>query len=73
MKLSSYPLLAKEWHPTKNGELTLDDFTRGSNKKVQWLCNKSHSYEQCINDRTGKQQQGCPFCEGKTLNYNLFN
>ncbi len=24
MKLSSYPHLVKEWHPTKNGELTPD-------------------------------------------------
>jgi len=68
-----FPEIAKEWHPTKNGELTPDDFTRGSNKKVWWLCNKSHSYEQRINDRTGKQQQGCPYCAGKkTLNYDLF-
>jgi len=33
MKLSSYPHLVKEWHPTKNGELTPNDFTHGSDKK----------------------------------------
>ena len=32
--LSSYPHLVKEWHPTKNGELTPNDFTHGSGKKV---------------------------------------
>jgi hypothetical protein len=37
MKLSSIPHLVKEWHPTKNGDLTPDDFTHGSNKKVWWL------------------------------------
>ena len=25
--------LAKEWHPTKNGDLTPNDVTSGSNKK----------------------------------------
>ena len=73
MKLTSYPHLVKEWHPTKNGELTPNDFIHGSDKKVWWLCNKSHSYEQRINDRTGKQQQGCPYCAGKrTLNYDFW-
>ena len=68
-----FPKIAKEWHPTKNGVLAPKDFTRGSNKKVWWLCNKGHSYQQIINDRTGKQRQGCPYCAGKkTLNYDLF-
>tara|TARA_B110000285_G_scaffold180449_1_gene203483 strand:+ start:85 stop:225 length:141 start_codon:yes stop_codon:yes gene_type:complete len=30
------PELAEEWHPTKNGELTPFDVTKGSNKKVWW-------------------------------------
>lgn len=29
----THPELAKEWHPTKNGILTPDDFTYGSQKK----------------------------------------
>jgi len=33
MKLSSIPYLVKEWHPTKNGELTPNDITHGSEKK----------------------------------------
>lgn len=28
------PKLAAEWHPTKNGSLTPDMVTKGSNKKV---------------------------------------
>lgn len=31
------PLLAKEWHPTKNGNLTPFDVTCGSNKIIWWL------------------------------------
>ena len=30
------PELAKEWHPTKNGDLTPEDVTVGSYKKVWW-------------------------------------
>ena len=63
MKLSSYPHLVKEWHPTKNGELTPNDFTYGSNKKVWWRCPIGHSYYSRINARTNKKQQhGCPSC-----------
>jgi len=32
------PELAKEWHPTKNGSLTLYDATLGSGQKVWWKC-----------------------------------
>lgn len=31
------PELAKEWHPTKNGNLTPKDVTAGSNRKVWWI------------------------------------
>ena len=65
MKLSSYPHLVKEWHPTKNGELTPNDFTYGSNKKVWWLCSKNHSYKRAIKDRTGRNKYGCSFCSGR--------
>ena len=51
MKLTSYPHLVKGWHPTRNGELTPDDFTHGSRKKVWWLCPKGHSYKATIGMR----------------------
>jgi hypothetical protein len=64
MKLTSYPHLVKEWHPTKNGELTPDDFTHGSVKKVWWLCPKveDHEWKATINNRSNGT--GCPFCAG---------
>lgn len=34
------PILAKEWHPTKNGELTPWDLSAGSGISVWWLCRK---------------------------------
>ena len=57
------PSLAKEWHPTKNGDLTPSDVKIFSNKKVWWLCEKGHEYEAVITGRT--QGSGCPFCTGK--------
>ncbi len=32
-----YPKLAKEWHPSKNGDLTPESVLPNSNKKVWWL------------------------------------
>ena len=34
------PELAKQWHPTKNGELTPKDLSKGSHKELWWLCPK---------------------------------
>ena len=62
MKLTSFPHLVKEWHPTKNGELTLNDLTHGSKKKVWWLCPKGHDYYSSIQKRTRKEKSGCPYC-----------
>lgn len=56
------PDLAKEWHPTKNGALTPDDFSVGSSKKVWWVCKDNHEWEATVYTRcSGK---GCPYCSG---------
>ena len=59
--ISDYPDLLKEWHPTKNGDLTPADFTHGSNKKVWWLCRDSHSFFSRVCDRT-LRKTSCPEC-----------
>jgi uncharacterized Zn-finger protein len=58
-----YPLLAKQWHPTKNGELTPEVVTPGSGKYAWWVCDKGHEWEAEINSR--KKGRGCPYCSGK--------
>jgi len=66
--LIMFPEVAKEWHPTKNKELTPKEFTSGSKKKVWWLCPKGHSYNSVINSRTTrKSPTGCPYCAGKKV------
>jgi len=57
------PKLAKEWHPTKNGNLTPYDVFPKSNKKVWWLCEKEHEWEAEIKSRTNGA--GCTFCSGR--------
>ena len=57
------PVLAKEWHPTKNGNLNPEDITSGSSKEVWWLCPKGHSYSMVVNQRT-KRGYDCPYCSG---------
>jgi len=58
------PLLAEEWHPTKNGKLTPKDVTRCSGKRVWWICKKGHEWEATVHDREGKGS-GCPYCSGR--------
>ena len=41
----THPEVAKQWHPTKNGDLTPHEFTSGSNKKFWWKCPKGDDHE----------------------------
>lgn len=58
--LTVNPLIAKDWHPTRNLPLTPKDVTAHSSKKIWWLCNKGHESRVAVNDR-----KGCPFCSGR--------
>lgn len=56
-----YPDVSKQWHPTKNGNLTPFDVTKGSPKKVWWKCDKgNHEWKSSINLRS--HGSGCPIC-----------
>lgn len=71
---SQYPEIAKQWHPTKNGILTPEQFTVSSGIKFWWICDVAddHEWETTIASRTGGN--GCPFCSGgrATNNNNIF-
>jgi hypothetical protein len=58
-----YPEIAKQWHPTKNGNLKPNDVRPGSTKKVWWICSRGddHIWETAVKDRT--QGTGCPKCK----------
>ena len=67
----THPHLVDQWHPTKNGETTPADVSKGSRTKVWWVCEKNsgHEWEAVISSRTTKKAQGCPFCAGKKINH----
>jgi hypothetical protein len=62
----TYPEIAKQWHKTKNGIWTPNDFTARSGIKVWWRCPKGpdHVYKTRIASRTLSLASGCPFCRG---------
>ena len=66
-----FPEIAKEWHPTKNGDLVPDDFVYGSHSKVWWQCSKhpEHVWETKIFKRT-MTGTGCPSCAHYGINRN---
>ena len=61
---TTHPEIAKQWHPTKNGDLKPTDFTAGSQIKVWWQCKQGHEWEARIYDRKDKN---CPYCSNRKL------
>ena len=59
------PLLAEEWHQTKNEKIRPQDVTDGSNIKVWWQCKKGHEWKASVKSR--KKGNGCPYCSGHTV------
>ena len=63
----THPELAKQWHPTKNGDLKPDNVSAGSSKKIWWICDKKcpegclHEWEAIVAGRTAKNY-GCSMC-----------
>ena len=64
---TTYPEIAEEWNYKRNGALSPEDFTYGSERKVWWVCSKcGYEWETTINNRTnGYFKTGCPKCSGE--------
>lgn len=56
--------LFKEWNHNKNSNIDPYKVSKGTNKKVWWICDKGHEWESTIASR-GLQGVGCPYCDGK--------
>ncbi len=73
----SNPDVAKEWHPTKNGDLTPDKVSKSARRKVWWLGKCGHEWQTSVGERTYKavvrkdgkirKAYGCPYCSGKRV------
>ena len=62
----SHPEVCVNWHPTKNGKLSPDNFTHGSRYLIWWQCKKGHSFQARIKDRVDLRTAGyCPVCSEK--------
>lgn len=51
-----------EWDYEKNGDLTPNQVTYGSHKRVSWKCSKGHCWEAVIKERTKIRGNTCPIC-----------
>jgi hypothetical protein len=60
------PLVAAEWHPTRNGSLLPRNVTSGSARKVWWRCrrNPKHVWSAAVVNRV-RRGSGCPVCARK--------
>lgn len=77
---TTHPELVKEWHPTKNGDLTPQKVTTQSNKKVWWLLpyddpktgkHFDFEWEARVYDRA--KGFGCPYLSGRSIRENFNN
>ena len=55
------PDLAAQWHPTKNGDKTPEDYRASSSKSVWWLGKCGHKWKASISNRHSRRT-GCPEC-----------
>lgn len=60
-----FPEIAKQWHPTLNGNLKPSDVSIGSGRVAYWICpnNVEHVWPTRIVSRA--KGRGCPYCAGK--------
>jgi hypothetical protein len=61
-----FPNIAREWHPTKNGDIAPENVKPASGKKIWWKCQKGHEWQTKVDIRT-RQGSGCPFCSGRKV------
>lgn len=59
---TTHPELAKEWHPTKNGDVTPNNIITGNGRKYWWKCSKcGYEWQATITHRKFSNS-GCPDC-----------
>jgi Zn ribbon nucleic-acid-binding protein len=60
---TTHPGIASQWHTTKNGSSIPTEFSKGSTRKIWWICpnDSEHEWEASINSRTSLDS-GCPSC-----------
>ncbi|MFD4231381.1 zinc-ribbon domain-containing protein [Streptomyces sp. NPDC058545] len=64
-----FPEVAREWHPTRNGDLHPDHIAPKSNRKVWWLGRCGHPWQAVVANRTGRMRSGCPYCANQKVGF----
>ena len=64
--------LVKEWNYERNGKISPESLSKGSDKKVWWKCEHGHEWDCSVSHRVGGNN--CPICSGKRVvsGYNDF-
>ena len=57
---TTHPFLALEWDSNKNNHTMPCEVSKGSSKKVWWICKRGHSWKAAISSRA--DGVGCPLC-----------
>lgn len=64
----AYPEIAKQWHPTKNGNIMATDIPKSAHIIAWWQCEKGHEWEAPVDKRTSSKTPGrCPVCSNRKL------
>jgi hypothetical protein len=56
-----FPVVARQWHPTRNGKLSPRDILGAVARRVWWKCDVGHAWEAIVSNRT-RLGSGCPLC-----------
>lgn len=64
---TTHPDLATQFATDLNGTTNVNDLMMGSNQKVWWRGECSHTWLTSPNNRTSDGGRGCPFCAGKRV------
>jgi G:T-mismatch repair DNA endonuclease (very short patch repair protein) len=63
-----YPQLIEQWHPTKNKNKLISNYTKGSRELINWVCSNKHEWEASIKSRFNVEKvRNCPICINQKL------
>ena len=57
-----HPDLARQLHPTRNGDFDPTTVLAGTDTRLWWQCERGHEWEAACSSRSGPGKRGCPFC-----------
>ncbi len=62
---STHPLIAADFHPTRNSDIVIDDLSKGSRIAIWWKCKNQHEYKVSIVSRI--RSNGCKICNAPKI------